>query len=233
MDIRTPFEMRPGVPAYAAVRDVIRAEIMDGEISAGARLTTAFLVKRFGISQMPVREALQALEGEGLIRILPHKGATVLSLDSKRVGNIYDLRGAVEALLVRKCLPNITNAAMAELSEIHRVLKDAVDRGEPRTVFDLNTKFHSLIYRYAQNPEAEGVYDRYAKLLGTLRGRYGFSPFRMHQMVDEHDEILDALRRQDEAELDVLMRSHVEGAKLDLVSRIEIEEAAPPKTGTL
>src|SRR5688500_19806519 len=99
---------------------------MAGRLPAGTRLTTSSLVERFGISQLPVREALQALEGEGLITILPHKGATVLSLDAKRVSDIYDLRGAVESLLVRRSLPNLTNAAMRQLGEIHRDLAAAV-----------------------------------------------------------------------------------------------------------
>jgi DNA-binding GntR family transcriptional regulator len=179
---------------------------------------------------MPVREALQALEGEGLITILPHKGATVLSLDAKRVSDIYDLRGAVESLLVRRSLPNLTNAAMRQLGEIHRDLAAAVKAEDSETVFSLNTTFHSTINRHAENPEACAVYGRYVNILGSLRAHYGFSQFRMRQMEKEHEKLLKLLRDQDEAKLDDLIRVHVEGAKLDLISRMEA--AMPAATGT-
>ncbi len=226
----SPLVLSPGVPAYAALRDVIRADIMAGRLPAGTRLTTASLVERFGISQMPVREALQALEGEGLITILPHKGATVLSLDAKRVSDIYDLRGAVESLLVRRSVPNLTNAAMKQLRQIHAELSAAVAAGNSSEVFALNTRFHTLINRHADNPEAIGVYDRYVNIVGSLRTQYGFSQFRMQQMEEEHEQILAALLAQDEDRLDAIIRLHVEGAKEDLIERMQA--AAPARTGT-
>jgi len=208
------------VPTYAALRDRLRAEILSGKIPAGTRLTTAALVERFGYSQMPMREALQALHGEGLIEIQPHRGAGVLPLDATRVRNIYDLRGAVEVLLVRLCIPNLTNAALAGLGRIHARLREAVRKQEAKVVFALNNEFHDLIYRHSGNPEGCVIYDRYASLLGGLRGEYGYSPARLHAMVDEHEAILEALRLQDERRLETLMRTHVEGAKVDLLQRM-------------
>lgn len=216
-----------GTPAYAVVRDTIRSEIMRGRLLPGARLTTASLVERFGISQMPVREALQALEGEGLVTILPHRGATVLSLDEKRVVDIYRVRGSIEGLLACLSLPNLTNAAMSEIAAVHRELKEVLARGEQKAIFPLNARFHNLIYRHADNPEALGIYDRYAGILGALRDRYGFSALRMRQIADEHEEILQALRTQDEARLEAVVRLHMEGAKADLVARMR-QDAAPP-----
>src|SRR6266508_1850881 len=120
MSISSRSDGPPGAPTYAALRDVLRAEILSGKIPAGTRLTTASLVERFGFSQMPVREALQALHGEGLIEIQPHRGAGVLPLDITRVRNIYDLRAAIEGLLVRLAVPNLTNAALSQLAQIQQ-----------------------------------------------------------------------------------------------------------------
>ncbi|MBZ9894366.1 GntR family transcriptional regulator [Mesorhizobium sp. B2-2-4] len=220
MNVDTPLDLLPGVPAYAAIRDFIRAEILSGRLAAGTRLTTGSLVQRFNLSQMPVREALQALEGEGLVTILPHRGATVLSLDAGRVANIYDLRTAIEVLLVRSSLPNMTNSTMAKLVALHEELAAAAERRDVHTVFELNLRFHDLLYFHADNPEARGIYDRFAKLLGTLRGRYGYSEARMFDMVEEHERILQALRNQELARLITLVRDHANGAKADLVASI-------------
>ncbi|WP_449310070.1 GntR family transcriptional regulator [Pseudochelatococcus sp. B33] len=214
-------EIEPGVPTYAALRDRLRAEILSGKLPAGARLTTASLVERFGVSQMPVREALQALEGEGLIEIAPHKGAAVLPLDISRVRNIYDLRGALEALLIRLALPNLSNRAMAQARTLHERMKSEVASGDLTNLFSLNHQFHQLLYRHADNAEAFNIYNRYASLLGTLRETYGFRKVRVDQMMDEHQEILDALRSQDEHRLMALLKHHCEGAKLDMLALMQ------------
>ncbi|MGV6873552.1 GntR family transcriptional regulator [Pseudochelatococcus sp. B33] len=216
-------EIEPGVPTYAVLRDRLRAEILSGKLPAGARLTTASLVQRFGVSQMPIREALQALEGEGLIEIAPHKGAAVLPLDATRVRNIYDLRGALEALLVRLAIPNLSNRAMAQIAATHHQMVEAVRKGETAQLFALNHQFHDLIYRHADNDEAFSMYNRYASLLSSLRETYGFSAGRLDQMMKEHGEILAALQAQDEARLTSLTERHCEGAKLDMLDLMQNE----------
>lgn len=214
-------EMEPGVPTYAALRDRLRAEILSGKLPAGARLTTASLVERFGVSQMPVREALQSLEGEGLIEIAPHKGAAVLPLDVLRVRNIYDLRGALEALLIRLAVPNLSNRAMAQAAALHDRMKAEVASGDQADLFSLNQQFHQLLYRHAENTEAFNIYNRYASLLGTLSETYGFSKARVDQMMDEHQEIVDALRAQDERRLVTIIEHHCDGAKLDMLALMQ------------
>jgi DNA-binding GntR family transcriptional regulator len=220
MALPSKSETAPAIPTYAALRDILRADILSGKIPAGARLTTASLVERFGFSQMPIREALQALQGEGLVDIQPHKGACVLPLDVRRVRNIYDLRGAVEGMLIRLCVPNLTNAAMAELAGIQEELVRAVHRGDDQAVFTLNLRFHHVMYSRAGNDEALVIYERYASLLGGLRGTYGYSAGRRESMVDEHAEILKALRAQDGQRLEMMARLHVDGARDDLLRRM-------------
>lgn len=224
MKAKKPLESAPGTPAYAAARDIIRAEILSGNIPAGARLTAGSLVKRFAISQMPVREALQALEGEGLITIRHHKGATVLSLDAKRIGHIYDLLSAVEVLLVRSALPNLTNAAMAKLWEIQQSMREAVAAGDAARVFELNRQFHILIYDYAESPDLLGIHERYVNLLRALRSKFGFTQFRMEQMLEQHEEMLNAIKDNDLERLEKIVHLHSQGAKADLVSRVQEEE---------
>jgi DNA-binding GntR family transcriptional regulator len=214
-------EIAHGVPTYAALRDRLRAEILSGKLPAGARLTTASLVERFGVSQMPVREALQSLEGEGLIEIAPHKGAAVLPLDASRVRNIYDLRGALEALLIRLAVPNLSNRAMTQAAALHERMKAEVASGDLANLFSLNQQFHQLLYRHADNAEAFNIYNRYASLLGTLSETHGFSKARVDQMMDEHQEILDSLRLQDERRLVTIIERHCEGAKLDVLALMQ------------
>lgn len=226
MTSKKALDSSPGTPAYAAARDIIRAEILSGNIPAGSRLTAGSLVKRFAISQMPVREALQALEGEGLITIRHHRGATVLSLDAKRIGHIYDLLSAVEGLLLRSALPNITNAAMARLWNIQQQMRAAVAEEDSARLFELNREFHALIFDYSDSPDLLSIYERYVNLLRALRSKFGFTRFRMKQMLEQHEELLAALKDADLPRLEKIIQSHSQGAKEDLVSRVQEEEKA-------
>ena len=88
-------------PTYARVCELLRKDILSGQFPPGARLKIAELSQAYGVSQMPIREALQQLQGEGLLDILPNRGASVRTVDARMVRNIYDLRGAIESMLVR------------------------------------------------------------------------------------------------------------------------------------
>ncbi len=98
--------------------------------------------------------------------------------------------------------------------------KESVQRRDIDTIFALNSEFHRMIYRHGDNEEALLIYERYATLLGGLRGKYGYSEVRLDRMVDEHTLILQALRDQDEDRLEKVVRAHVEGAKTDLLERM-------------
>ena len=209
-----------GTPAYAALRDQLRKDILSGVFPHGARLTIVQLVERYGVSQMPVREALQSLQGEGLVNILPHKGARVLSLDVRFVRNVFGIRCAIESLLARSSVHNLTNAAIARLDNAHGRFCVADREGDTEQVFTLNRAFHVLCYQYSDNDEAFRIYDHYNSLFGTLRRLYGFSPQRSEDLIKEHGTILDALRSRDEENAGRLVWSHCEGAREELLWHI-------------
>ncbi len=209
---------------YAALTDLLRQDIVSGRLPAGARVTVAEVASRYGVSQMPVREALQCLQGEGIVTLQPHKGASVLALDEKFVCNIYDLRGAVESLLARLSLPNLTNAAMARLEDLCQQVGLAVEKGDVKLVLAVNSEFHSLLYRHADNPVALEIYNRYAGLMGTLRQKYGVGPGRLIGIAGGLVEVMEAIRAQDADRLGRLLPLQCELAKQDLLRLIAQEQ---------
>jgi len=202
---------------YAALTDLLRQEIVSGKLPADSRITVADVASRYGVSQMPVREALQCLQGEGIVVLLPHKGARVLSLDAHFVNNMYDLRGAMESLLARLALPNLTNAAMKQLEEIWQQIDQTAKNGDEKRLLALNGEFHRLLYRHADNPIALEIYNRYSGLMGTLRQKYGEGPGRLEEMSAGLAGVLDALRAQDAERLANLVSLQCELAKKDLL----------------
>jgi len=216
---------------YAVLTDLLREEIVSGRIPAGSRLTVNEVASRYGVSHMPVREALQHLRGEGIIIVQPRKGARIVSLDAQLVNNIYDLRGAIEALLGRLSLPNLTNAAMARLDELYQRFVQAAETGDMKSVFAINAEFHALLYRHANNAVALEIYDRYAGLMRALRQQYGIGPGRLAERVAGLSELLDAIRAQDEERLGKVIARSCDLAKRDLLSLMGQEREAQMADG--
>ncbi|MGI6083267.1 MAG: GntR family transcriptional regulator [Limnochordia bacterium] len=211
---------RLSTPAYALVRDRLRQDVISGRLSAGTRVTIAEVAKKYDVSQMPVREAFQALQAEGILELLPHRGARVRAMSRKFVRNMYDLRGAIENLLARLAMPHLSPADLIKLDELHSAFCEAAEQNDTQKMLSLNQEFHTFIYRRGDNPEALAVFDRSANLVMALRQQYGYSAERRRQIVAQHAAMLDALRAQDEASLAEVVQRHCEEAKADLLSRM-------------
>lgn len=213
------------VPAYELLSDKLRDQIISGELPAGTKLTIAMVASRYGVSQMPVREAFQRLCGEGLITLHPHRGATVRSIDAAFVQSIYDLRGAIEALLGRLGAPHLMPEDLDRLQVVHADITQAVAANDIKRIVELNNQFHHLIYRHSGNTEALRLFEQYSALVGSLRSRFGFGAGRLQTIILQHASILGALRAHDVPLLEHLLRAHCEGAKADLLARLN--EARP------
>jgi DNA-binding GntR family transcriptional regulator len=218
--------MEIGVPAYEQLRDLLREEIISGSIPPDTHLTILGVAKRFGVSHMPVREAFQWLQGEGLMKLQAHRGARVLSLTSDYVRDIYELRGIMAGLLARQSISYFTPESLAMLDHIHKQFCKAAKKEDLDKLLSSNHSFHNNIYMLGRNHEAKKTYKLYAGLLGTLRRRYGIQPPRLKKMIEEHSKILEALHAGDGNRVEKLVRLHGDGAMNDILFRMEREAQA-------
>ncbi|MDF2661935.1 MAG: GntR domain protein [Paenibacillus sp.] len=210
------------VTAYTQVKEWIKESILSGEIPAGSRITIAEIVQKYGVSQMPVREAFQILQGEGFIELLPHKGARVLSLTPQYVANIYEIRGVVEGLLARQSMPNLTLSGLNRLKELNRQMKSMIGEGVlPEELVKLDRQFHLEIYENSNNPEGMQIYEKYVGLIGSLRKKHGYGSERLADMISQHGQMIDAMQNQDAEALVQVVHAHSEGAKMDLLNAME------------
>jgi DNA-binding GntR family transcriptional regulator len=221
--VATRQNKKPPQTSYEVLTATLRNEIVSGNLPAGTRLTIEEIADRYTVSTMPVRQALQRLQGEGIVDLLPRKGARVLPLDQSLVSNIYDLRGAIEALLSRTSLPNITISAMERLDRLHKEFAAAVDAKDSVRAFAINADFHRLIYSHAGNPMAMEIYDRYAGLLGALRSKYGTTQKLLRDRVQRVSDSLAALHARDAVRLGQLAAEHCELSKGELLKLMDRE----------
>lgn len=207
-------------PTYSRVREKLREDILSGYFISGERLKIAELVARYKVSQMPIREALQQLQGEGLLIIEPNKGAHVRKVDQQFLESIYEIRQLIEVYLTVKCIDNLQERDLKLLNQIQKSYESAAAKEDYTTCLQLNRRFHSTIYELANNSEGLQILEKHWQLINTLRLTYGFGSRRTTEVIEEHQAILRALERRNPAEVEIAASVHCINAKADLLAQM-------------
>lgn len=209
-----------GGTSYGRVRDVIRRDILGGVVKAGERLKAVELAERYGVSQVPVREALQQLQGEGLVVIEPNRGASVREVDEGFIRNIFEIREVLGAYLIRKAVRNAPPELVDELARLNARFEQALDSGDVPAMLLWNGRFHDAHIGAGRNPEAERVLASQAALARVLRRRVGFSPARIDAMRREHRALVEAFQRRDPDRAARILALHTRGSLRDMLRRV-------------
>lgn len=202
------------------IRRRIRDDILAGILPFGARVTIDELAARYGVSHMPVREALRELNGEGLVVTERHRGARVREIDARFIENLFDIRGALETLLAKRAAMRCTKSDVEAAIAIEDQLEDAVARGDYSEVLHQNRAFHSSVNRIAGNPDAEALLERHWVLIASLWRRFGYGPERYAGVASDHRALIRALAGNDADGAVALMTAHVVKAKQELIARM-------------
>lgn len=192
------------------VSDTLRNLILNGTFKPGQRLRQDELADQLGVSTMPIREALRRLEAEGLVTTLPRRGAIVSELRIEEIEEIYLMRAALECLITRLAVPQLTSAQIAKLQQLFKRMAEALEAKDFVELFQLNRDFHLAIYEAAKKPIINEniimLWDRSE----IYRRAYLNLPQRMEQAHQEHEAILHACERRDPVEAEQMIRINVE-----------------------
>ncbi|TPN66065.1 GntR family transcriptional regulator [Mesorhizobium sp. B1-1-1] len=205
------------------VQKLLRDDIVSGAIPFGARLRIDDLAGRYGVSHMPVREALRALSGTGLVVLEPNRGASVRTVHMSFVIDLFDIRSAVETMLARRASERRTAEHLRDLNAAQDMLEQRVASDDFLAVPHANNIFHGVINEAAGNPGALSMVDRNWLLVAAIWQRYGYDEGRFHGVIDDHRHIIRAIERQDAGSAATLMGAHIEKAKHDLLARIAVD----------
>jgi DNA-binding GntR family transcriptional regulator len=212
-----------GDPIYVRVCQQLRRDIVAGVFAPGHRLKIAELTKRYGVSQMPIREALQQLQGEWLITILPNRGAAVRNVDEDFVSDMYEIRGHIEAFLTRRCAERVRPEQLGSLRDHQADCRKAVRRRDYATFLEANSRFHTAIYDISGSVVGKELVMHFG-LLQALRNQHGFGKARLHDVISEHEQILEALGQRDPERAQSVAYRHCLGARNDLLERMRRHE---------
>src|SRR6202163_3733750 len=187
----------------------LRVMITEGDLLPGSRVAERELCDRFGISRTPLREALKVLASEGLIELLPHRGARVTSLSEVELRDAFEIVATLEALAGELACRRIDAAALAHIEAEHLRMAEHYQRGELAEYFACNQIIHESINRAAGNAQLTEMYGLVSNRVRRARYMANHSPERWAAAMREHDEILDALRRHDGPACNMLLRAHL------------------------
>ncbi len=202
------------------VADDLRRRILHGELRPGQRLKIDDLASLCAVSHMPIRQALRELEGEGVLDVLPHRGAIVRGVDAEFVRNTYDVREAIEGMLTERCTERIDKAAQVRLGAAITAYEVAASKRNTARLLAANRVIHESINAAAANPEALRVLGQGRLLIEALRLRFGYGPRRVDVVVAEHRALYRAIAKRDVERAGRLARRHCVGARDDLLARM-------------
>nr|WP_042183772.1 GntR family transcriptional regulator [Kibdelosporangium sp. MJ126-NF4]CEL15842.1 Transcriptional regulator, GntR family [Kibdelosporangium sp. MJ126-NF4]CTQ93767.1 Transcriptional regulator, GntR family [Kibdelosporangium sp. MJ126-NF4] len=185
---------------------LIRELIITGELAAGKQLRQRDLAARFHVSQTPVREAMRRLESEGLVVGDAHRGFTVVEADSGSTEENFLIRAALESLGAALAAPKIDAAGIAKLTDLNERMR-ALPENDP-TYPDLNREFHFTLYEYSHSPLLLSLM---RLLWQALHGGPRVARGRA-ESIDQHELIVDALRRGDAEAARKVTYEHIMGA---------------------
>jgi DNA-binding GntR family transcriptional regulator len=209
---------------YQEVAERLRLLIYDGDLPLGSWIDEQALTEQFGISRTPLREALKVLHAEGLVRLTPRRGCLVVEeLGPADLDELFPVMALLEGRCAYEAVKKASPAEVRRLEGIHARLEKLAATGDVAAYYENNYAFHEAIQELAANPWLSRIVSELRRFLKLLRGRQLRVPGRLEASLDEHRQIMRALRRGDAAGAERIMRAHLLAQR----SALAVQERAP------
>lgn len=214
---------------YLPLRDVVfntlRQAILKGELKPGERLMEIQLANKLGVSRTPVREAIRKLELEGLVLMIPRKGAEVAEITRQDMEDVLEVRTALEELAVKDACDHITDAKLSELKKASNEFKKALLEGKDLvTCADADMHFHDVILSATNNRRLIQMLNNLSEQMYRYRMEY-LKDERTHKtLIEEHDAIRRALKKHDKVKAGAAIRVHIDNQKRSILESLTEKE---------
>ena len=214
---------------YLPLRDVVfntlRQAILKGELKPGERLMEIQLANKLGVSRTPVREAIRKLELEGLVLMVPRKGAEVAEITRQDMEDVLEVRTALEELAVKDACDHITDAQLSELKKASNEFKKALLEGKDLvTCADADMHFHDVILSATNNRRLIQMLNNLSEQMYRYRMEY-LKDERTHKtLIEEHDAIRRALKKHDKVKAGAAIRVHIDNQKRSILESLTEKE---------
>lgn len=186
---------------YLPLRDVVfntlRQAILRGELKPGERLMEIQLANKLGVSRTPIREAIRKLELEGLVLMIPRKGAEVADIKEKNLRDVLEVRSALETLSVRLACERITDEQIEELKRAAKEFKFTLKSGDITKIAEADVKFHDVIYEATENKKLIQLLNNLREQMYRYRVEYLKNETAHAKLLKEHEEIISKIEKRE------------------------------------
>jgi DNA-binding GntR family transcriptional regulator len=186
----------------------LRRAIVAGELPPGQQIRQDALAERFGVSRVPLREALKILEGEGQVTYLPHRGYFVAELDVADLREVYLLRDLLESEAVRHAVPRLSAEDLSHIEAAADDVELAADAQDILAMTAANRRFHFLLIDAAGLPRLARLTRILWDATDAYRSLYYADPEHRHAVAEEHRAVIQALRDRDAESTVILLAEH-------------------------
>jgi DNA-binding GntR family transcriptional regulator len=182
--------------------------IFEGKLGPGSRIPEGWLCDHFGVSRTPLREALRVLSGEGLVSLLPNKGARVVLITRKELEEIVPILGALAALAGEFACANVRTDEIAKIQHLYAQMAERYRAGDTQSYGEISNSIHGAVFAAAGNKMLSETYNLLRTRLRCLHFVTPEAPPRWADAVADHEEMVAALEARDCARFATVVRRH-------------------------
>jgi len=213
----SPIQLSNYTPLRDLVFEAIREAIVDGTLKPGERLMEASLAEELGVSRTPVREAIRKLELANFVVMIPRRGAYVADISLKDVADVFEIRGALEALAAELAAERASEDEIERLERLLVEIGKAIEARNVELVVDLDTQFHDVLFSASRNERLGQILSLLREHIQRFRTLTLSNPARMRVALDEHRGLVEALASRDGQLARRLAAEHIESAENSLM----------------
>ena len=205
----------------------LRAMLVEGRIAPGAKLNERELCERLGVSRTPLREAIKLLAAEGLIDLLPHRGAVAVQLDEDDIRNAFEVLAQLEGLSGELAAGRVTEPEVAEIRALHYEMLACFERRDLPGYYRINALIHAAINQAARNPVLTKIYRETNARVQSLRFQTNQHEGKWQRAVREHEQMIEALASRDAGALRGILLAHLHAKRDAVLEQLRAPTAGP------
>jgi DNA-binding GntR family transcriptional regulator len=209
---------------HEATFQTLKSLLVEGKIAPGSKLNERELAESLKVSRTPIREAIRRLAADGLVELIANRGAIAVQLSIEDVIHTFDVIAELEGYSGELAAKNINDSTLSELEALQYEMMASYARRDLSSYYKLNLRIHRLINQAANNPVLATLFSQVNSRIEALRFRSNQDGVKWEKAVEEHQEMLDALKARDSARMRKVMITHVTN-KRDVVVQLLKSEA--------
>ena len=211
------------LPLRDVVFNTLRQAILTGELKPGERLMEIHLAKKLGVSRTPIREAIRKLELEGLVTMIPRRGAEVAQITEKSMNDVLEVRRALDVLCVELACDRITEEELEQLKAACEAFEAAVKTKDAKKIAHADVALHDIIVCATGNQRLIQLVNNLSEQMYRYRFEYIKDSSQHERLVEDHRVIYQSLVEKDKEAVSQAAKTHIDNQEISIIRQIRLD----------